>query len=199
MMSEDDPFFGSGDSDRTILRPTPGGKRGPATPAPGPAAPPQQPYAQPQQPAYGQPAQPQPPGALPDLSGGLNPLSAAATTLLALIAQLRDSASHPDPQALFQHVSQEIQQFEQELEGELTKIKSTVVSRRTCAEVGDKLGLVQKQGKQVRKTGTTSKYQAAKAQKSASKTQASAKGSGAVSPKARRSRSSGTSPACTNR
>jgi type VI secretion system protein ImpK len=111
-MSEDDPFFGSGDSDRTILRPTPGGKRGPATPTPGPATPPQQPYAQPQQPAYGQPMQPQPPGALPDLSGGLNPLSAAATTLLALIAQLRDSASHPDPQALFQHVSQEVQQFE---------------------------------------------------------------------------------------
>ncbi|MCZ6836156.1 MAG: ribonuclease III [Planctomycetota bacterium] len=33
--------------------------------------------------------------------------------------------------------------FDQELEGELTKIKSTVVSRHTCAEVGDKLGLVQ--------------------------------------------------------
>jgi type VI secretion system protein ImpK len=113
MMSnnDDDPFFGSGDSDRTILRPTPGGRRGPAAPTPAP--PPQQlPMGQPQQPAYGQPVQPQMPGGLPDLSGGVNPLSAAATTLLALIAQLRDSASHPDPQALFQHVSQEIQQFE---------------------------------------------------------------------------------------
>jgi len=113
-MSEDDPFFGSGDSDRTILRPTPGGRRGPAAPsAPSPApAAPQQPYAQQPQP-YGQPAaQPQPIGGLPDLSGGLNPLTSAATTLLALIAQLRDSASHPDPGSLFQHVSQEVQQFE---------------------------------------------------------------------------------------
>lgn len=110
-MSKDDPFFGSGDSDRTILRPTPGGRRG----QPAPAAP-QQPYnpppplTPPPQPGFGQPAQGQ--GALPDLAGGLNPLSAAATTLLALIAQLRDSATHPDPDSLYQHVSQEIQQFE---------------------------------------------------------------------------------------
>ncbi len=117
-MSEDDPFFGSGDSDRTILRPTPGGRRpgGAAQPPPQPSyapPPPQQPYSQPQAPAYGQPP-PQaaaPAGSL-DLSGGLNPLTAAATTLLALMAQLRDSASHPDPGALFQHISQEINQFE---------------------------------------------------------------------------------------
>ena len=105
-MSNDDPFFGSGDSDRTILRPTPGGRRGPAAPAaPAPVAPQQRYGQQPQ--AYAQP-----PAALPDLAGGLNPLTAAATTLLALIAQLRDSASHPDPNSLFQHVSQEVQQFE---------------------------------------------------------------------------------------
>jgi len=111
-MSNDDPFFGSGDGDRTILRPTPGGRRGPATPGPAPAAPPprQQPYQQP--PAYGQPPQQAASVGLPDLSGGLNPLTAASTTLLALIAQLRDSASHPDPESLFQHVSQEVQQFE---------------------------------------------------------------------------------------
>jgi len=105
-MSEDDPFFGSGDSDRTILRPTPGGRRGPAAPSapsPAPAAP--QPYGQPAM-------QAQPVSGLPELAGGLNPLTGAATTLLALIAQLRDSASHPDPESLFQHVSQEVQQFE---------------------------------------------------------------------------------------
>jgi type VI secretion system protein ImpK len=109
-MTDDDPFFGSGDSDRTILRPTPGGRRGQSQPAaPAPTSPPQQPY--PQQQPYAQPAAPQA-GGLPDISGGLNPLTAAATTLLALIAQLRDSASHPDPSSLFQHVSQEVQQFE---------------------------------------------------------------------------------------
>lgn len=113
-MSDDDPFFASGDSDRTILRPTPGGRRGATgapSPPPAPVAP-QPSYGQQPQ-GYGQPAVvAQPPGALPDLSGGLNPLTAAATTLLALIAQLRDSASHPDPDSLLQHVSQEVQQFE---------------------------------------------------------------------------------------
>lgn len=108
-MSNDDPFFGSGDSDRTILRPTPGGRRSAPTPAPA-APPPQQPYQAP--PAYNQPPVQAAPVGLPDLAGGLNPLTAAATTLLALIAQLRDSASHPDPESLFQHVSQEVQQFE---------------------------------------------------------------------------------------
>ena len=106
-MKDDDPFFGSDDSDRTILRPTPGGRRGPSQPAaPTPSAPrAQQPHAQ-------QPAAQVQAASLPDISGGLNPLTSAATTLLALVAQLRDSASHPDPESLFQHVSREVQQFE---------------------------------------------------------------------------------------
>ena len=96
-MTDDDPFFGSGDSDRTILRPTPGGRKGPSAPQ-GPAATPPQPTPAPPPQQYGQPPPAQAAAtALPDLSGGLNPLTAAATTLLALIAQLRDSASHPDP------------------------------------------------------------------------------------------------------
>lgn len=112
-MTDDDPFFGSGDSDRTILRPTPGGRRGPQQPAgPAQAPPPQQPYAQQPQAAGQMPATPAQPAGLADISGGLNPLTSAATTLLALIAQLRDSASHPDPESLFQHVSREVQQFE---------------------------------------------------------------------------------------
>ena len=82
-MSEDDPFFGSGDGDRTILRPTPGGRRGPAAPAPTP--PPQQPYAQ-QPPAYGQPVAQ---ATLPDLSGGLNPLTAAATAVAGVVSDPR--------------------------------------------------------------------------------------------------------------
>jgi type VI secretion system protein ImpK len=107
-MKDDDPFFGDSDSDRTILRPTPGGRRGSQQP------PTQQPTPPPQQPpAYGQqPASSGQPAGLVDISGGLNPLTSAATTLLALIAQLRDSASHPDPESLFQHVSREVQQFE---------------------------------------------------------------------------------------
>ena len=115
-MTDEDPFFGGGD--RTILRPRPGGRR-PAAPAQQPA-PPAQSYTPPQsysQPSYASrsaaaPAQPQAPAAMAQISGGLNPLTTAATTLLALLAQLRDSAHHPDPGALFQHIGHELQEFE---------------------------------------------------------------------------------------
>lgn len=128
-MSDDDPFFDSGDSDRTILRPRPGGRR-PAQPQSPQQQPPsyspppaqgQQP-AYPQQPGYGPPPPSQPgyaaqpagpsPAMLGQLGGGVNPITSAATTLIALLAQLRDSAHHPDPQSLFQHVTNELRSFE---------------------------------------------------------------------------------------
>jgi type VI secretion system protein ImpK len=130
-MTDEDPFFGGGD--RTILRPRPGGRRpapaAPAQPVPtytppsyGPppsysppppsyAPPPQQPsYAPRPAPSREAPAQPQ--AAVGQLGGGLNPLTTAATTLLALVAQLRDSAHHPDPTNLFQHIGHELREFE---------------------------------------------------------------------------------------
>jgi type VI secretion system protein ImpK len=129
-MTDEDPFFGGGD--RTILRPRPGGRR-PAPAAPAPAAPsytppsygpppsysapppsyappPQQNYAPRPAPSREPAAQPQ--AAMGQLAGGLNPLTTAATTLLALVAQLRDSAHHPDPTNLFQHISHELREFE---------------------------------------------------------------------------------------
>ena len=135
-MTDEDPFFGGGD--RTILRPRPGGRR-PAPAAPAPAAPTYTPpnygpppnYApppsyQPPPQSYGPPPQqpnyaprsashrdaPQPPAAMGQLSGGLNPLTTAATTLLALVGTLRDSAHHPDPTNLFQHIGHELREFE---------------------------------------------------------------------------------------
>lgn len=93
-MSQDDTFFGSGGSDRTVLKPTPGGRRPPGSAAPPP---------------------PRAPGgasamALPDT--GLNPLVATATPLLSLVSQLRGSVSHPDPITLAAHVTQEVKNFE---------------------------------------------------------------------------------------
>jgi len=116
-MSSDDPFFGSGDGDRTILKPRPGGRRNEPVPAPagapaGPASPPPQSGYAPPPPAYAQPPPPPPTAAMGQLSGGLNPITGAATTLIALMAQLRDSANHPDPASLFQHVSNELKEFE---------------------------------------------------------------------------------------
>jgi type VI secretion system protein ImpK len=134
-MTDEDPFFGGGD--RTILRPRPGGRRAaPAAPAapsytppsygppppsyspPPPSYSPPPPSYAPQQPAYTPRPAPsrepaaQPPAAVGQLSGGLNPLTTAATTLLALVAQLRDSPHHPDPTNLFQHVGHELREFE---------------------------------------------------------------------------------------
>jgi type VI secretion system protein ImpK len=127
-MSSDDPFFGGDKSEHTILRPRPGGRR--AAPAAAPSPAPSygaQPSYQPA-PTYAPPASygaapsyaprdarepaPQPLAAIGRLPGGLNPITAAATTLLALLAQLRESAHHPDPDSLFQHIGNELRQFE---------------------------------------------------------------------------------------
>lgn len=125
-MTDEDPFFGGGD--RTILRPRPGGRR--PAPAPQPAAPAYTPPSYGPPPSYSPPPSyapaaqpgyaPRPadrresvqPQAMGQLGGGLNPLTTAATTLLALVGQLRDSAHHPDPTALFQHVGHELREFE---------------------------------------------------------------------------------------
>ncbi|HZF29690.1 MAG TPA: type IVB secretion system protein IcmH/DotU [Gammaproteobacteria bacterium] len=131
-MSDDDPYSSGGD--RTIMRPRPGGRRHAPAPAPPPqrnAPPPSYgpppghapapsrdhtAYGQPA-PAYAgrpEPARPPPPAhaATGGLADGLNPITGAATTLLALIAELRESATHPDPGALFQHVGGELGEFE---------------------------------------------------------------------------------------
>lgn len=85
--------------DRTVLRPTPGGRRGPPS-APG-------------VPDYGASAAPVPaPATLDAFAAGLNPLVSAATTLLSLVSQLRDTASHPDPAGLENRVAEEVQAFE---------------------------------------------------------------------------------------
>lgn len=102
-MHDDDPFFGSGDGDRTVLRPRPGGRRQ-ASASPASSARPLTNYSA-QAPAHGA-------GTLGQLAGGLNPIMGSATTLIALISQLRESAHHPDPASLFQHIGNELQQFE---------------------------------------------------------------------------------------
>lgn len=100
-MSNDDTFFGGGKGDRTILRPSPGGKRD-SSPTPG---------------------KPRPQGQAgrSDLVAGriagvgasdINALLSAATPLLTLATELRNTANHPDPDGLFTHVSHEVTNFE---------------------------------------------------------------------------------------
>lgn len=99
-MNSDDPFAPF-DDDKTVLRPTPGGKRRPAQP---PAAPPPEP----------------PPIRIPDLqlderrqaAYGENPLVTAALSLLSLVSRLRNTAVHQAVAELQQQLVNELRQFE---------------------------------------------------------------------------------------
>lgn len=87
------------DSDETIMIPRPGGKRAPT------AAPPQ-------------PTRAPPAGPVEEPAGetrmvGVNPLVAAANTLLDLIPQIRATLAHPDPDGLRDYLLRAIGEFEQ--------------------------------------------------------------------------------------
>ena len=98
-MTIDDPFA-SADGDegeRTLIRPSPGGRRPGPAPAPAPRS------------AGLPPAETSAP-AVP-AGVGLNPLEAAAAPLLGLITRLKNTSSHPDPERLRQRMIEEIKAF----------------------------------------------------------------------------------------
>jgi type VI secretion system protein ImpK len=99
----DNPFSEPDDSDRTIIRPLPGGRR--------PAAPPATPVEE------GRAASPRPAAAggdIPEsLTIGADPLVAAAMPLLQLLARLRNTLSQPDPGELRERAVREMRGFEQ--------------------------------------------------------------------------------------
>ncbi len=118
MSNHDDPFFnaGGGDEDRTVIRPTPGGRRPPGSPppaAPTPQPPPMQPAPSPT-PAAAAPRHAAPAPVSREELGhtGLNPLVTAAAPLLTLVGQLRNTMSHPDPDGLRQRTVDEVKGFE---------------------------------------------------------------------------------------
>lgn len=98
-MHPDDPYSGN-DSDRTVIRPVPGGRRSGTSSREGVAAP--------VVPAADRHIPP-----LPQLQGrSTNRLVDAAGTLLSLVGQLRGTTSHPDIDSLRGHVEQEVKTFE---------------------------------------------------------------------------------------
>lgn len=134
-MSDDDPFAEPQDTDKTVIRPNPGGRR-PAGGAPQQPAP-VDPYGatpaqgQPQGQAYGQePAAPGGPAAygVPQAQAsqaapragegeavvmtGMNRLVACATSLFSLISRIRNRAQHMDPDKLRNSVVAEVRAFE---------------------------------------------------------------------------------------
>jgi type VI secretion system protein ImpK len=102
-VTQDDPFFNADESDRTVIRPMPGGRRAGATASgatahPPPTTPPEtgRPYGTTE---------------LPDQTSA-NPLVRCAYPLLAVAGQLRNSLSHPDPAGLRNRLVGEVRGFE---------------------------------------------------------------------------------------
>jgi type VI secretion system protein ImpK len=135
-MANDNPFAEPDDSDRTIIRPAPGGRpAAPAAPPPGaarpaqpppnfpPSAPPQSPFppasaAPPQSfappPSFApQPSYSSEPVNRAAFSVGTSPLGIAAAPLLQLLARLGNTATPPDSGDLRERAVAEMRRFEQ--------------------------------------------------------------------------------------
>lgn len=121
----DDPFAEPDDSDKTVIRPAPGGRRAtPAAPAASPfggaapaaspfgGAPPQAPPPQ-RQSAFANVATPPPvSGGAETIQFGLNPLIIAAAPLLQLLGRLRTTMSAPNVDDLRERTVRQLRQFE---------------------------------------------------------------------------------------
>ena len=105
----DNPFSEPDDSDRTVIRPVPGGRR--AVPAPQPAPSPA--FRDMPTPTPIRTAVPISAEGAETISFGLNPLIVAAAPLLQLLGRLRNTYSQPDPADLRERAIQQIRTFEQ--------------------------------------------------------------------------------------
>ena len=120
-MADEDPFAEPEDSDRTVIRPNPGGRRTapqvPQQPAAAPFAPPQA-QVQPESSAFGVAHSAGSQASTPNDLGidagmtGMNPLNAAASALFSLVSRIRNRAQHSDVPKLRDSVVQEIRNFE---------------------------------------------------------------------------------------
>ena len=125
-MSDDDPFAEPDDTDKTVIRPNPGGRRTPgAAPAAAPAAPavPAEPMEAPAPTpaaavgiptaaAAPQAAKKDGPQEVEMVLTGMNQLTASAAPLFSLISRIRNRAQHMDPDKLRSSVVAEIRAFE---------------------------------------------------------------------------------------
>ena len=103
----DDPFAGL-TGDRTVIMPVPGGRTPPGRPTP---------------------AEPVATSDEPPVTGGLNPLVAAANPLFDMIPQLRSSLQHPAPAALRDGLAQGIRRFESQARAAGVSAEHVVVAR----------------------------------------------------------------------
>ena len=125
MSDQEDPFAEPNDTDKTVIRPNPGGRRTAATPTPAasvaPAADPIAPAAPAELDSFGVPQAAAPAAKPAPKAGGdntklamtgMNQLTACASTLFSLISRIRNRAQHMDPDKLRQSVVAEVRAFE---------------------------------------------------------------------------------------
>lgn len=103
----DNPFAEPDDSDRTIIRPAPGGRRPPPPPPPPPPSGGGG-YEPPPEPAMPAPSS----GGAETLNIGSTPLLAAAAPLLQLLARLRNTLAQPDAGDLRERAARALREFE---------------------------------------------------------------------------------------
>jgi type VI secretion system protein ImpK len=149
-MSKNDPFAEPGDTERTVIKPNPTGRR------PVPQQPPQ-----PQQPSPLDDPMAPPPGAaepvghgIPSRAAaapaqsaeatigqamtGMNTLNACAATLFSLISRIRNRAQHMDPEALRKSVVAEVRAFESRaLQAGIDAQAVKVARYAICATIDD--------------------------------------------------------------
>ncbi|NNE52760.1 MAG: type VI secretion system protein TssL [Sulfitobacter sp.] len=157
-MSDEDPFAEPGDTDKTVIKPNPGGRRSavqpqPPQPAPETAATQAAPegVATPEQPAvqsFGVPTQGGGQGAQPAVRAaqdapelvltGMNTLAACAAPLFDLISRIRNRAQHMDAEKLRQSVVSEVRAFENRaLQAGIPAQKVKAARYALCATLDD--------------------------------------------------------------
>ncbi len=145
IMSDEDPFAEPDDTDKTVIRPNPGGRRPAPQPAAAPAAAPEAAPAEPALDAFGVPAAAAPaaparssaPAVAPSLTG-MNKLIACASTLFSLISRIRNRAQHMDPDKLRQSVVAEVRAFESRaLQAGISAQNVKVARYALCATLDD--------------------------------------------------------------
>ncbi|MEM6549383.1 MAG: type IVB secretion system protein IcmH/DotU [Pseudomonadota bacterium] len=132
-MNRDDPFAEPTDTEKTVIRPNPGGRR------PAPAAPvhAQQPASAPM-PAAPQPAAMVSDGSVQAAATGMNHLNAAASTLFSLVARIRNRAQHTSPDTLREAVVAEIRAFESRAMQSGVPAQTVKIARYAiCATIDD--------------------------------------------------------------
>ncbi|MDX8346871.1 type IVB secretion system protein IcmH/DotU [Cognatiyoonia sp. IB215446] len=131
-MNRDDPFAEPSDTDKTVIRPNPAGRRTApqvATPAASPSPAPAGVVPK---------AQAGPDVAIGTVATGLNPLNAAASSLFLLVGRIRNRAQHGNPGQLRESVVTQIRSFENKALQAGVPAQSVKIARYAiCATIDD--------------------------------------------------------------